>query len=156
MGEKEQKGAQMPRFGLVGVWFQGFNWGFGLHADRIIGRLDTERGVALVFPRTTPQSYVDIDLVGRLRLHGLLHGRRRGGCCDALDGDEGAICTSALEGDDAVDERIECVIAAHAYVAAWVRCSAALADDDVACANELAAEFFDAQATPDTISIILG
>lgn len=132
MGEKEQKGAQMPRFGLVGVWFQGFNWGFGLHADRIIGRLDTERGVALVFPRTTPQSYVDIDLVGRLRLHGLLHGRRRGGCCDALDGDEGAICTSALEGDDAVDERIECVIAAHAYVLAGVELRAALTSDDVA------------------------
>lgn len=61
MDKKEQKGAQMPRFGLVGVWFQGFNWGFGLHADRIIGRLDTEKGVALVITRTTPHSYVAIS-----------------------------------------------------------------------------------------------
>jgi len=37
-----------------------------------------------------------------------------------------------------------------------VRRSAALADDDVARANELAAEFFDAQAASNTISIILG
>lgn len=61
MGEKGQKGPQMPRFGLVGVWFQGFNWGFGLHVDRIIGRLDTEKGVALVITRTTPHSYVAIS-----------------------------------------------------------------------------------------------
>ena len=130
----------MPRFGLVGEWFQGFNWGFGLHAGRIIGHSDIKRGAALVFPRTTPQSYIDIDLVGRLRLHGLLHGRRWGGCCDALDGDEGAICTSALEGDDAVDERVECVVTAHAHVLAGVELRAALTGNDVTGLGQLPAK----------------
>src|SRR5277367_1871717 len=58
----------------------------------------------------------------------------------------------AVELDHAVDEREERVIAAHADVRAGMETRAALANNDVARDDFLAAEFFHAEALADAIA----
>src|SRR5580704_10042616 len=70
--------------------------------------------------------------------------------------DEGAAAQSLVEFDRAIDQREQRVIAPHADLAAGMKLGAALADDDVAGDDDLAAEFFDAEPAAAAVAPVAG
>src|SRR5258708_21223952 len=63
--------------------------------------------------------------------------------------------TSAIEANVSVNQRENCVIASKADVFARLKFGAALAHDDVAGDDHLAAEFFNAQPLADAVAAVL-
>src|ERR1700731_4076149 len=85
------------------------------------------------------------DRAGRNGLFGGLRRQRR-------DRDEGAAVGAGAVGDGALDLGEEGVVAAHVDMLAGVVLGAALADDDVAGHDDLAAELLDAEAAATGIA----
>src|SRR3954470_16706320 len=71
-------------------------------------------------------------------------GPGRFGCLRRIDADLEARLAGVFELHDAIDQRVDRVVRAHADVSAGVPLGAALPDDDVAGDDALATEFLDA------------
>ena len=99
----------------------------------------------------------DIRLL--LRVHSVLLSEPSGfGQIFFFDGrnvDETATVATLGEEDCAVDQCVDCVVLAHAYVEAGVVDSAALALDDIAGLGELAAEDFNAESFAFRLTAVL-
>jgi len=81
-----------------------------------------------------------------------VHGANFGG----IDGDEAAVLPAVLEADYAGDLGEEGVVLAAAYVGAGLERCPALADDDAAAQDCLAAEYLDAQSLRVRVAAVPG